>query len=97
MHVDTPKTVVFTVVCTNIYFNTYFIVMFMVDFYFYKGRYRVKVLTKSAGYWIVEAKEDFEDQLNGKKVEVRAGEQRIVPLSELYKKQQVFSDTKVSV
>ncbi|MDR0471983.1 MAG: hypothetical protein LBH79_09745 [Nitrososphaerota archaeon] len=57
----------------------------MVNFYFYKGRHKVKVLTKSAGYWIVEAQEDFEDQLNGEKVEVRAGEQRIVPLSELYK------------
>jgi len=57
----------------------------MVNFYFYKGRHKVKVLTKSAGYWIVEAQEDFEDQINGEKVEVRAGEQRIVPLSELYK------------
>jgi len=69
----------------------------MVDFYFYKGCYRVKVLTKSAGYWIVEAQEDFEDQLNGEKVEVKTGEQRIVPLSELDKKRQVSTGTKVCV
>jgi hypothetical protein len=58
----------------------------MSDFYFYKGYYRVKVLTRSKDYWVVEAQEDFEDQLNGEKVAVKAGEQRIVPSSELRKK-----------
>jgi hypothetical protein len=58
----------------------------MSDFYFYKGLYKVKVLTESEGYWIVEAQEDFEDYLDGEKVAVKAGEQRIVPPSELHKK-----------
>ena len=43
----------------------------MTDFYFYKGLYKVKVLTESEGYWIVEAQEDFEDYLDGKKIAVK--------------------------
>jgi hypothetical protein len=58
----------------------------MTDFYFYKGLYKVKVLTESEGYWIVEAQEDFEDFLDDKKVAVKAGEQRIVQPNELHKK-----------
>jgi len=45
---------------------------------FYKGKFMVKVLTKSRGYWIVEALEPFEDVVSGKKVHVKAGERRIV-------------------
>jgi hypothetical protein len=56
------------------------------DTYFYRGLYEVKLLTKSEGYWIVEAKEDFEDQQNGRRVPVKSGEQRIVQPSELHKK-----------
>ena len=56
------------------------------DTYFYRGLYQVKLLTKSEGYWIVEAQEDFEDQQNGRRVPVRSGEQRIVQPSELHKK-----------
>jgi hypothetical protein len=58
----------------------------MSDFYFYKGLYKVKVVTQSEGYWIVEAQEDFEDYLDGEKVMVKTGEQRIVDPKELYKK-----------
>lgn len=58
----------------------------MSEVYFYRGLYKVKVLTQSEGYRIVEAQEDFEDHLNGKRVAVKAGEQRIVPACELYKK-----------
>jgi hypothetical protein len=36
-------------------------------------------VTKSVGYWIVEAMEEFEDEVEGKKVTVRVGERRIVP------------------
>jgi hypothetical protein len=57
----------------------------MVDFYFYKGLYKVKILTESEGYWIVEAQEDFEDYINGKRVSVKVGEQRIVQPKELNK------------
>ncbi|HEX9861763.1 MAG TPA: hypothetical protein VGB11_00595 [Candidatus Bathyarchaeia archaeon] len=46
---------------------------------YYKGKHKVKVVTKSAGYWIVEAVEAFEDVIEGKKVAVKVGERRIVP------------------
>jgi hypothetical protein len=58
----------------------------MNDFYYYKGLHRVKVITKSESYWIVEALEDFEDYLDEKKVTVKSSEQRIVQPSELHKK-----------
>jgi hypothetical protein len=53
---------------------------------FYKGKVMVKVLTKSRGYWIVEALEPFEDLVSGEKVQVKAGERRIVVPSLLFKK-----------
>ncbi len=56
------------------------------DTYFYRGLYKVKLLTESEGYWIVEAMEDFDDQQDGERVKVNAGEQRIVQPSELHKK-----------
>jgi hypothetical protein len=46
---------------------------------YYKGLHRVKVVTESEGYWIVEALEEFEDTRDGEKVTVKVGEQRIVP------------------
>ncbi len=58
----------------------------MNEFYYYKGLHKVKVITESEGYWIVEALEDFEDYLDEKKVTVKSGEQRIVQPSELHKK-----------
>lgn len=61
------------------------------DIYFYRGLYKVKLLTKSEGYWIVEAQEDFEDQQDGKRVPVKAGEQRIVQPTELHKKKVLAS------
>lgn len=61
------------------------IVVFMSQFY-YKGLYKVKVLTESEGYWIVEAQEDFDDSVDGEKVTVKAGERRIVPPTDLHKK-----------
>ena len=57
----------------------------MSEFSYYKGLYKVKVLTKSEGYWIVEALEDFEDCSEGKGIRVKKGEQRIVPLDTLFK------------
>jgi hypothetical protein len=52
---------------------------------FYKGKHKVKVVTKSAGYWIVETVEAFEDVIEGKKVAVKVGERRIVPSNTLRK------------
>ncbi len=58
----------------------------MNDTYFYRGLYRVKVLTKSEGYFIVEAQEDFDDTQDNQKIHVSAGERRIVQPNELHKK-----------
>ncbi len=58
----------------------------MSEIYYYKGLHKVKVLTESEGYWIVEAMEDFEDSADDGKVTVKAGERRIVQTSELQKK-----------
>jgi hypothetical protein len=61
-------------------------VAFMSELYFYKGLHKVKVITKSEGYWIVEALEDFEDYSDGCKVTVKTGAQRIVPPKTLHTK-----------
>jgi len=45
---------------------------------FYKGRFKVKILSKSRGNWLVEALEPFEDTVNGERANVKAGEKRIV-------------------
>ena len=58
----------------------------MSDFLYYRGLYKVKAVTKSEGYWIVEALEDFDDFVDGEKVSVKVGERRIVIPSELHSK-----------
>jgi hypothetical protein len=57
------------------------------DVRYYKGKYKVKVLTESKGNWIVEALESFEDEIEGEKVRVKAGERRIVAPNLLFKKE----------
>ncbi len=59
----------------------------MEPLYYYKGKYKVKVVTESDGYWIVEAIEDFKDCLEGEKVSVKAGERRIVQPNELVREE----------
>ena len=59
----------------------------MSEFSYYKGLYKVKILTKSQGYWIVEALEDFDDCVEGKSFKVKKGEERIVPPDVLFKQQ----------
>jgi mannose-6-phosphate isomerase-like protein (cupin superfamily) len=56
---------------------------------YYKGKHKVKVVTESAGYWIVEALEEFDDVVDGEKVTVKAGERRIVPSNTLHKQKSV--------
>jgi hypothetical protein len=51
----------------------------MGQIWYYKGVHKVKVLTESEGYRIVEALEEFEDDADGEKVKVKVGERRIVP------------------
>ena len=53
---------------------------------YYKGKHKVKVVTKSAGYWIIEAVEAFEAVVEGKKVAVKVGERRIVPSNIVHKR-----------
>jgi hypothetical protein len=53
---------------------------------FYKGKFRVKVLTKSRGNWIVEALEPFDDVVYDEKTHVKVGERRIVAPNLLFKK-----------
>jgi hypothetical protein len=55
--------------------------------FYYKGLYKVNVVTESEGYWIVEALEDFEDCIEGEKVPVKAGEKRIVQPNDLVTKE----------
>ena len=52
---------------------------------YYKGVHKVKILTESKGYWIVEALEEFDDTIDDKKVMVRIGERRIVPSKSVHK------------
>ena len=54
---------------------------------YYKGKFRVKVLTESKGNWIVEALEPFEDVVYGEKVKVKVGERRFVAPNLLLKKE----------
>jgi aromatic ring-cleaving dioxygenase len=58
----------------------------MSEYYFYKGLYKVKVVTQSEGYWIVEAQEDFDDNVDGERIKVKIGERKIVPLTDLHTK-----------
>jgi len=53
---------------------------------YYKGLHKVKVVTESAGYWMVEALEEFEDEVDGEKVTVKVGERRIVPSDTVHKR-----------
>jgi len=50
---------------------------------YYKGKYKVKIVTESVGYLTVEALEDFEDVVEGEKIIVKKGETRIVPTVEV--------------
>ncbi len=54
---------------------------------YYKGKYKVKIMTRSTGGWIVEALEPFEDYVYDEKVSVKKGEQRIAAPNLLFKKE----------
>lgn len=45
---------------------------------YYKGKHKVRILTRSRGHWVVEALEQFEDNVYGQEVKVKTGERRIV-------------------
>ena len=52
---------------------------------YYKGKHKVKVLTRSRGNWIVEALEPFDDTVSGQEVSVKAGDRRIIVPNLLFK------------
>jgi len=54
---------------------------------YYKGKYKVKILTESKGNWIIEALEPFEDEVYGEIVKVEKGERRIAAPNLLLKKE----------
>jgi len=56
---------------------------------YYKGKHKVKVVTESQRYRIVEALEEFEDVVNGEIVRVNVGGRRIVPPNLLFKKKRL--------
>ena len=60
--------------------------VFMNKIRYYKGKFKVKVVTESEGYWIVEALEDFDDEVDGEKVAVKIGERRIVSMDTVHKR-----------
>lgn len=58
---------------------------------FYKGKHKVRVLTESKGYWIVEALEDFQDSDEEDRITaVKVGEQKIVPVDELFRERKLL-------
>jgi hypothetical protein len=57
----------------------------MSEIRYYKGKFKVKVVTESVGYLTVEALEDFDDVVDGEKVTVKVGERRIVPVNTVHK------------
>jgi Leu/Phe-tRNA-protein transferase len=57
----------------------------MTEVWYYKGVHKVKVVTESEDYWIVEALEEFEDEDDDEKVTVKIGERRIVPSDTVHK------------
>jgi hypothetical protein len=67
------------------------------DVRYYKGIYKVVVLSESRGHWVVKALEPFEDEIYGKSVKVKAGEERIVPPSELFKMKGTYPSAKEHV
>jgi predicted ATP-grasp superfamily ATP-dependent carboligase len=58
----------------------------MGEVWYYTGVHKVKVLTESEGYWIVEALEEFDDDVDGERVTVKVGEQRIVPSESVHRR-----------
>ncbi len=53
---------------------------------FYKGKFKVRVLSRSTGGVMVEALEPFEDEVYGDSVKVKKGETRIVAANLLFEK-----------
>ncbi len=59
------------------------------DLRYYKGKFKVAVLSQSEGNYTVEALEDFEDDVYGRVEKVKAGERRIVAPNLLFKRKEL--------
>lgn len=59
------------------------------DLRFYKGKYKVRVLSKSTGGVVVEALEAFDDMVSGDTVKVKRGEKRIVAANLLFEREEL--------
>lgn len=55
------------------------------DTRYYKGKHKVRILTRTQGNWIVEALEPFEDVVNDQRMQVKIKERRIVRPNLLYR------------
>jgi hypothetical protein len=64
---------------------------------YYKGVHKVKILTESEGYWIIEALEEFNDNVDNKEVTVEVGERRIVPFESVQKRKSLAPPVKEHV
>lgn len=69
----------------------------MSEIRYYKGKYKVKVLTKNRGNWVVEAQEDFQDDVHDERVEVKSGTQRTVAPNLLFKRKSLAPPLKEHV
>jgi hypothetical protein len=69
----------------------------MSELRYYRGKYKVKVLTKSSGSWIVEALDEFQDDVHGEKVEVKSGARHTVTPNLLFKKKSLAPPLKEHV
>jgi hypothetical protein len=58
----------------------------MSEIRYYKGKFKVEVLARSRGHWVVKACEGFQDVIHGEEVNVMAGAERIVPPNLLFKR-----------
>ncbi len=53
---------------------------------YYKGKYKVSILSKSQDSWLIKALEPFEDCVYAETVTVKVGEERFVSPTQLFKK-----------
>jgi hypothetical protein len=56
---------------------------------YYKGKYKVKVVNETKGYWTVEALEEFTDSFDGCEEEVKVGDRKIVPSNTVHRLQTI--------
>lgn len=61
---------------------------------YYKGKHKVRVLSRSLGNWTIEALEHFKDTIRDQTMTVKQGERRIVKPNLLFKRKALPSPIK---